>query len=304
MRRYILSAAVIVFATCTMAQNESTGFKSKNGHVVLPEKGNWSIGISANPFLQYAGNFLNGATATNAAPFVNHANAADILNGNLNLGAGFLGKYMLEADMAVRVRFNASTYNETRKEWVAENSFITNPLTPSFVEDKMERTLNNYNLSVGLEKRKGSSTRLQGIYGAEVFIGYLNETRSFDYGNQMSSDFASPASFNFIGNVNNLAGVPFSRTTEQNVGGRFYVGARAFIGVEYFVAPKISLGAEMGYAAGFMTHGDASRTDETLSPETLTAVEVTTKLKRNQNLTGFGWGLDNFNSNINLFFYF
>lgn len=304
MIKNIITSIFLLQALLAIAQNETPGsFKSKNGHVVLPEAGNWSFGVSASPFLQYAGNFLSGATSTNTAPNVFHAGAASILGGNLSLGNGILGKYMLTNNTAIRVRFNAAFYNETRREWVTENSIISNPLTPSFVEDKYTRTINNYSLAAGLEKRRGNQ-RLQGIYGGEIFLGFLKETRQFEYGNEISSDFASPASFNFIGNVNNLSGVAFSRTTAQDLGSQFYAGARGYVGVEYFVAPKISIGAELGYSIGFLTNGNASRTDETLDPVSLKPVEVETKLKRNSNLNGFGFGLDNMNSSLNLFFYF
>jgi hypothetical protein len=246
---------------------------------------------------------VSGATATNTAPSVNNANGATVLGGNVGLGFGFMGKYMLNGNTAARVRFNATTISETRREYVAANSLITNPLEPVFAEDEYTRMANNYSVALGLEKRKGS-TRLQGIYGAEVFLGVFNESREFTYGNAMSADFTSPSSFNFVGNINNLGGVISSRTLEQNFGTQFFMGARGYVGVEYFVAPKISIGAEIGYSLGLLTNGEASRVDETFDPVALAPTKVTTKQKRNQNLSSFGWGLDNFNSNLNMFFYF
>lgn len=305
MKKITLFAVMICVNVALMAQEvESYSFKSKNGHEVLPQKGNWALGVSATSFLQYVGNMASGATTTNNAPVFNNGNGPSILNGQHNLGgASVFGKYMLTGKTAVRVRFLANAYNETRREYVAKNSLITNPLSPEFAEDEYTRGVSNFAVGAGLEKRRGNH-RLQGVYGAELFLGFLSETRSVSYGNEMNADFTSPNSTNFFGNINNLGGVNYSRTTDSDLGNTFYAGARGYVGVEYFVAPRISIGAEVGYSLAFAMNGEASRTDETFDPGSLSAVKVETKLKRNANLTTFGMGLDNVNAGLNLFLYF
>ena len=305
MKKNTLFAVMIFVYVALMAQEvESYSFKSKNGHEVLPQKGNWALGVSATSFLQYFGNIASGATSTNNAPVFGNANGPSILNGQHNLGgASVFGKYMLSGKTAVRVRFLANAYNESRSEYVAKNSLINNPLAPEFAEDEYTRGVTNFAIGAGLEKRRGNN-RLQGIYGAELFLGYLSESRSVNYGNEMNADFTSPTSTNFFGNINNLGGVNFSRTTELNLGNTFYAGARGYLGIEYFVAPRVSLGAEVGYSLAFAVNGEGSRTDETFDPGSLSATKVETKLMRNSNLTTFGMGLDNVNAGLNLFFYF
>lgn len=305
MKKITLFAVMICVNAALIAQEvESYSFKSKNGHEVLPQEGNWAIGVSATSFLQYVGNMASGATTTNNAPTFGNGNGPSVLNGQHNLGgAAFLGKYMLSSKTAVRVRFLANAYSETRREYVAKNSLIINPLAPEFAEDEYTRGVSNFAIGAGLEKRKGNG-RLQGIYGAELFVGFLSENRTVSYGNAMNADFTSPNSFNFFGNINNLGGVNYSRTTESNLGNTFYAGARGYVGVEYFVAPRISIGGEVGYSFAFAYNGEASRTDETFDPGSLSAVKVETKLKRNNNLSTFGLGLDNLNAGLNLFFYF
>ena len=304
----ILGFAMILLSVSTTAQNNandvSLSFKSKNGHEVLPQKGDWSIGLSASSILQYTGNFFSGATATNNAPTFNNANGPAILNGQHNLGGGaFFGKYMLSSNKAVRARFLTNNYSETRTEYSLQNTLVTNPLIPSFVSDKYNRNISNYLLGVGLEKRRGN-TRLQGIYGAELFMGYLSENRTYTYGNEMNLDFTSPNSYNFGGNLNALNGVNYSRSLEQNLGSTFYLGARGYIGAEYFFAPKMSIGLEVGYSLAMATNSDASRIDETFIVTDLKEVQVETKLKRNEGLSTYGLSLDNANAGLNLFLYF
>ena len=54
-----------------------------------------------------------------------------------------------------------------------------------------------------------------------------------------------------------------SRTVETKNGATFTLGARAFIGAEYFILPKMSLGAEYGWGIGLSTTGSGTQTIET-----------------------------------------
>ena len=306
--KIILGFAMILLSVSTKAQNNandvSLSFKSKNGHEVLPQKGDWSIGLSASGILQYTGNFFNGSTATNNAPAIVNANGPTILNGQHNLGGGaFFGKYMLSSQKALRTRFLINNYSETRTEYSLQNTLVTNPLLPNFVTDKYNKNTANYLLGIGLEKRKGN-TRLQGIYGAEFFMGYLSENRTYTYGNDINLDFTSPNSYNFGNNINTLNGVNYSRAVEQNSGSSFYLGARGYIGAEYFFAPKMSIGLEVGYSLAVATTSEARRVDETFSISELKEVQVETKLGRNNGLSTYGLSLDNANAGLNLFLYF
>jgi hypothetical protein len=45
--------------------------------------------------------------------------------------------------------------------------------------------------------------------------------------------------------------VDAARALKRKTNGRIGVGVRAFIGVEYFVAPKVSIGGEFGWGVGY-----------------------------------------------------
>ena len=125
------------------------------------------------------------------------------------------------------------------------------------------------------------------------------------YGNAMDADFNAPQSTNF--NTGGGVGGSFAasnRVIERDLGASFFMGARGFVGVEYFIAPKISLGAEVGYTLGFQLNGQQRFVNETFDGGNNQAVNVESKTYRNQGLRSFGMGLDNVNAGLNLFFYF
>ncbi|MCK9481473.1 MAG: hypothetical protein M0R38_06910 [Bacteroidia bacterium] len=301
MRKIILTALVLGVTMPTISAQEELSFKNKKGQEVLPQQSDWAFGIAANPFLNYAGNLLNGTNGNTSPVFVN-ANGPSILNGNFSLNnIAFMGKYMKSSNTAYRVRFAGNLYNQTVSGFVAKDVLINNVLLPEFVEDKHNIRMSNVLLGAGIEKRKGSK-RLQGIYGAELFIGYVSRQDRFTYGNEMTTDFTAPASTNFASNVF-VQGGRYYRTTYTNMGNTFLVGARGYVGAEYFITPKISLGGELGYSAAVARRGKSYSSHETFDFDNLTAEKVEFK-NNNWNPSSFGLGLDNFNGGINLYFYF
>ena len=61
MKKSLIILAMFI-GSATIAQDNMT---SKKGTPILPEAGDWSIGIGANSTLEYFGNLMNG---TNSAP--------------------------------------------------------------------------------------------------------------------------------------------------------------------------------------------------------------------------------------------
>ncbi|MES2681013.1 MAG: hypothetical protein V4635_14060, partial [Bacteroidota bacterium] len=57
-----ITLLMFVFANYAMLGQDLT---SKKGEPILPEKGDWAIGIDATPFLNYIGNFFG---TPNSAP--------------------------------------------------------------------------------------------------------------------------------------------------------------------------------------------------------------------------------------------
>jgi hypothetical protein len=301
-KRIILIIAAAASLGGSLHAQTVTSFKSKNGHEVLPQEGDWALGISATTFLGYAGNLLNGNTA-NASPAINNANGATAnAIGNIG-GVALYGKYMVSPDMAYRVRFQANANSVTMRNYVLESNVTPDPLAPEFVQDKQVRNTSAFLIGGGIEKRRGAG-RLQGVYGGEVILGFQSESREITYGNEMNETFTAPLSTNF--NATSIGGTSAAgtRLVKESIGSQFFAGARGFIGAEYFFAPKMSIGAEIGYTLGFQTNGKGESTVETFDTQSFASKKITTKTLRNNGLSSFGIGLDNINAGINLMLYF
>jgi len=282
-----------------VATEASSSFISKNGHEVLPKAGDCAIGASANSLLYYVGNSLNGNT-DNDAPTLNYLGFSNAQN-------TIYGKYFLDDKTALRAQVRIGYANTTHNNFVTRVNSDASLNPGDEVEDKLNVVSQSYAVGLGLEKRRGSG-RVQGYYGAEAYLTYFNRTLNYEYGNELSSAYSSVASTNWgVGGgfnpsaFNNGEGAVGNRIKTDRNGGQFGVMLRGFVGVEYFIAPKISLGAEFGWHLGYMFSGDRTQTFERVASGD---VVYDTKPYKNKNNTGLVIDTDNFNSNINVFFYF
>ena len=249
---------------------------SKKGEPILPEAGDWAIGIDATPFLNYAGNFF-GKTTNNNAPTFN------FFTNNLTI----TGKYFEEATTAYRGTLRIGFNSNREREMVADRmltgpSFTANgfPTATRMVENSWKTSGLNIGLSAGIEKRKGK-TRLQGFYGGEVGISLSTQKDVFEYGNALAVNLVPTGpgqSQNVVvtgadafGGANNVANgnTVFqagangdARITERKNPTTFSFGVRGFIGAEYFVLPKLSIGGEFGWGLGLTTTGASKTTYE------------------------------------------
>ncbi len=284
MKKSIALVAMAFGVTSAFAQD----LTSKKGEPFLPEAGDYMIGVDANPFLNYVGNFFGKAGAASGVGS-NQAPTWNYLNANSNI---ITGKYFKDATTAYRVGIRLGYDSKTTKKYLSDvtETGIVYPALPSQKEDKMAHKSSTIGLTVGIEKRKGK-TRLQGFYGAELMVWGSSKKDKYTYGQSVdgttaglqnvtalnTSDFSGVA--NVLGaNVNSsigVAGETSSRVTSRKVGGGFGAGVRAFIGAEYFVAPKISIGGEFGWGIGYMTGGKTVTTVESIGGTSPAKSDVT-----------------------------
>ena len=307
MKKKVLFVASLFLATAMFAQD---GLTSKKGEAYLPEAGDWAIGFDANPFLQYGGNMFNGATATNSLSGATWTAPYQAATWAL------YGKYFKDESTAYRLMFRfgmggtTNTYTQDTAAGFGQNI----PFTGS-VENKMSSSNGlSFVVGGGLEKRKGN-TRIQGYYGGMLMIGILGGgTDTYEYGltlDSLTTDDAGGFAGSMIADENNLDGsAPTSGTTqrmlEERRGGAFMVGLQGFIGVEWFIFPKVSVGAEYGW--GFnMTSVSATERDF----EAWTTMNNSNNRSSLQSWTevqtkSSSWSFDTMapNGNINIMFHF
>jgi hypothetical protein len=230
---FLLFSAFALTATSFAQEPAQEVMKSKRGYVILPQAGDIALGFDAVPVLNFA---LNAADImSNEGTTAAHPN---YVSGFSNI---IVGKYFLKDNMAIRGRFGTTNIKTTTK------SFDEDPLsTAADPENILISTKkvaeNSYFLAAGVEKRRGHN-RLQGFYGAELLLGFNSASEKYSYEidyNQASADLEYMAEGD-------------SRPLSIKDGLSATVGLRGFIGVEYFVAPKISIGAEFGWGLGLVT---------------------------------------------------
>lgn len=264
MKKSILALAVVLGATTSFAQD----LTSKKGENYLPEAGDWAIGIDAVPMLNYIGNFFGKANDNN--------NAGSIWDFN-NTNMLIQGKYFVEEGKAYRAGIRLGFGSEKSSVMVGDRASAapaTNPwpAQPAMVENTMKAGSTNIAISAGMEMRKGT-TRLQGFYGAEVAIGLMSTSEKYTYGNALTESTAAvpvvvTGDDNFGGNTtvvtDGIGNAATARMIENKSGLGFGLGLRAFIGAEYFILPKLSLGGEFGWGLVMTMSGKASTTWETV----------------------------------------
>lgn len=233
---------------------------SKKGEPILPEAGDWSIGVDATPFLNYVGNLMNGS---NSAPTWNHLNANNTI----------VGKMFKDEKTAYRgiLRIGLNSWTDIQKVAQPTSSTINYPNLPPMVEDKAKYSTTFVGLGAGMEMRRGK-TRLQGYYGADAMFWMSSAKRTYEYGNALnptgtpainvSDSYDWSTDPNFGGNITTDAYGNAARITEWKSGSSIGFGVRGFIGAEYFVFPKISIAGEFGWGIGITTGAKSSTTME------------------------------------------
>jgi hypothetical protein len=252
----LLIAALAFSASAAFAQD----LTSKKGETFLPESGDWSIGIDATPVLNYVGNMFNGNTFNNA-PTWNHLNANQTI----------IGKMYTSETSAYRaiLRIGMTSTTMTAMTGSATAPAPTFPTPPTMVEDKFKNGSHFIGLGGGLEWRRGK-TRLQGFYGFDGMLSIAGSSQKYEYGNALSATVTANSGneTNWAANGgNNLTTDTYgngARVTEWKSGMSFGIGVRGFVGAEYFIIPKLSIGAEFGWGIGYVMTGASSTTTESV----------------------------------------
>jgi hypothetical protein len=147
-------------------------------------------------------------------------------------------------------------------------------------------------LAFGKEFRRGR-TRLQGFCGFEGIIGITTGSTNYTYGNQYTNLNTSATTTDFetttaLGYASSAAN---SRVKQDKTGTGIRIGARGFIGAEYFIFPKLSLGFEFGWSIMYSNVNDGS-----VSVESFDNINNSVKNKTLSKSGKSGFGVDNDNS--------
>ena len=268
----------------------------------LPEEGDWALGIDVVPILKYIGNAFNG---TNGSNELSHVGGTPFTSGKFG-GQGLMptvsimGKYMLTDEWAVRANVGLMISSANDKAYsIDDKALAENPFSEAKVVDGARYDRNGMSMLLGAEYRKGSR-RIQGVFGAGLLFAFQNSKETYSWGNALTEINQSPTSHSFA----NMPTLPTGyRALKQNgAGSDFYLGLTGSAGVEWFVAPKIALGAEVNlslyYIFGTQTYVESEGYNATLGK-----VETRTDLYA-PGSNGIYFGTESLGGSLYMTFYF
>lgn len=283
--RTILLLLVGVFCLSTI-QAQDEPLKGKKGQLILPEAGDIGLGFNVIPFFNWFGNSFNNNSNNTYASSDKFFN---VLGNNV-----VMGKYMLSESSAARVHFGINTNAYSNTSFVQDNA-ANDP--DVLVQDTESGSNGRYTLGLGYEMRRGKG-RIQGYFGGDLLLNLRVFDEAYTYGNAYSNTNVVPTSTNFGGNLINATG---QRKLADDGVTTFGIGVRPFVGVEYFVAPKMSIGAEFGWGVIYSTTFQSQSEWESFDAAT---GEVIIDVEENGASSNFGLNLDNMDGAVFVSFYF
>lgn len=282
----------VFFSTIMFSQEDETtnNVVNKKGIAILPQAGDFAIGIDASPVFNLVGNMVRINDFT--GPF------SDPMSFNFVQGNSIYGKYFLTDNSAVRVRFDINSMSRTDEKYVTDDTDTIN--FTAKVLDSRKMSGSGVNLGIGYEMRRGKG-RLQAFYGGELNLSLGGGLKSeYTYGNSFSND-STPSYFNWNTMSENTLAIDQHRVVNSTVAGGFGLGLRAFVGVEYFLFPNIAVGGEFGWGFGMNSAGEGETNTEFWSG---TDYMLDTFNSKSAGSSGFNVGTDNLGGQVYLLFHF
>ncbi|MGV6861134.1 MAG: hypothetical protein ACWA41_05150 [Putridiphycobacter sp.] len=276
----------LLLGTATIAQSNDQ-IQNKKGVDIMPVSGEFAVGagIGMSTFTGFIGDMFNNSTNNNLGSSIYRSNPLG--------GTMIFGKCMVSDNNAIRASFYNYGYDEMNKYKVFDDR-ANDP--DSVVMDTYRENYSTSSVGVGYEFRRGK-TRLRGIYGGDALISWSGGySEHYTYGNQMSLSNMAPTT---------AWGQQGRRVLSDENGSSFGLGVRGFVGVEYFVAPKICIGTEFGWTLQWSQYGKSVLTEEyfDINYDNGTGAVVT---EETISFGGrdFNSGIDNANGQVYVTFYF
>lgn len=303
----ILLVVLFPFSGTYAQENNEKTTQEKAPKQYLPEKGDWGIGVDVVPLLKYIGtafhdasgkpNDLNGLGGT---PFTKGSNFE---KGNKTLmpDVSIMGKYFLTEKLALRANIGLKVSAETDRTYFPDDkAAILDPLSEDKVVNKIRNQKSGVSIMLGGEYRKGTK-RVQGVFGAGILFACMNDKVKYNYGNSLTDINQKPTGSVYPPN-NSPVPNDYRLLTIYNTGANFYTGLTGSAGVEWFLAPKISLGAEVNLSLYYLC-GKKIYIESEGYNEALQRVEKRTDLVSPGN-RGFYMATESLGGSLNFNFYF
>lgn len=312
---------ILLASACMMLASTTYVDAKKPEKNYLPEAGDVTIGVNAIPFLNYLGNMFGKIQDNDINPVEIGGVPAfnkGVIPGLDNPTMSIFGKYFLTDKTAIRLNVGIGINSQTQSNYVQDDAAVAeNPLSVDLVEDTYKYRNSGMSVAVGYEWRRGSK-RLQGFWGGQAILAYSNSKHFFGYGNAITELNQNPTSTNawaiadILIDENNVILEPFpninnnvggnSRLLMQSDGRSWTYGVGGFVGVEYYIAPKISIGCEMSLNLLWTTGSKKYQKSERFNPD-FNRVEENTRWTGKSD-SGFRFGTENIGTSLFVAFSF
>lgn len=248
----------------------------------LPKAGDLGLSVSANPISQII-------STSSTQPLVSIA-----------------GKYMVSDKSALFLNVGW-IYNYNHNNYYANDdaALYLDPFSRAKVIDTREDQITGLNISFGGERRIGKG-KVQGVFGGGIMYAFSYYDTRYSYGNAITSINQQPSiSDDLYSDIYNpdVPGVSYQRyLSEFNTTPTHYIGLTGYAGVEWFVAPKVSVGAKLYLTAAYRFSSGDYYTAEGYNYLTGQVEEWTELLRPSSH--GFRFNRDNVGMDISFNFYF
>lgn len=237
----VVLSAVVMFASAQEAKKDFSDYQPKSGDL--------GISINAVPLLKYCGNLFNGTTNNRLTDFGGQPLLNDDVRDLPSLHDDLLSismKYMVTDKFATRVNVGFwYSYSNDRKYSIDDAALAADPFSQAKVIDSRRVSTLSLSFFAGGEYRIGKG-RVQGIFGGGLTYVCLTNRINYSWGNAITEINQNPTSNNEDAvTLPSRSGIVNPRYLSRNLGGDHYVGLTGFVGIEWFVAPKISFGGEV-----------------------------------------------------------
>lgn len=306
MKRILSLALSLVVATAAFAQGEAKPQREKKQlkdySEYLPKAGDVAIGFSLNPLATFVGNMFNGNTWNTLDNFAGEP----MLCPTPGI-ASIMAKYMLTDQLGLKVNLGFGCNIYSRNGYVIdEAALLLNPLSEAKVTDSYRVNRLSGSIALGVEYHVGKQLPVQGVFGAGLLYALGHETHRYTYGNAVTELNQTPQfstdAFSGLTITKDFGYMKGRVLSDQAASLIHRVGAYASVGIEWFVAPKISLGANVNLNICY-----------TLNPARETIYEgwntATSQVEQYTELVapashGFTFSTDNIGANLLMNFYF
>ena len=298
---------ILLVSACMMLASTTYVDAKKPEKNYLPEAGDVTIGVNAVPFLNYLGNMFGKMNDNKINP--KKIGGVPAVPGLDNPTMSIFGKYFLTDQTALRLNVGIGINSITQSGYVTDDAAAVNdPLSVAEVEDTYKYRNSGMSIAVGYEWRRGSK-RLQGFWGGQAILAYSNSKHFFGYGNTITEINQDPSQYDDFNNWDFSVTQPTlenignnSRLLMQSDGRSWTYGLGGFVGVEYYIAPKISIGCEMSLNLLWTTGGKKYQKSERFNPD-FNRVEENTRWTGKSD-SGFRFGTENIGTSLFVAFSF